>query len=70
MTREQILSLPKPLRVVAQMVAPTGQHRPRGAVVDTRFVDCTPCGVSTAASVHGGTVLCAEGHQQPAGGAA
>jgi hypothetical protein len=69
-TREQILSLPKPLRVVAQFVAPTGQHRPRGAIVGTRFVDCTPCGVSTVASVHGGTVLCAEGHQQPVGGAA
>ncbi|MFF7550888.1 hypothetical protein ACFZCU_45900 [Streptomyces canus] len=69
MTREQILNLPRPLRIAVQLVAPTGQHRPRGAIVDTRFVDCTPCGVSTVASVHGGTVLCAEGHQQPVGGA-
>lgn len=72
MTRDQILALPRPLRVVAQFVVPTGQHRPRPelAVVDTQFVHCTPCGVETAASVHGGIVRCSEGHDQPAGGVA
>jgi hypothetical protein len=72
-TREQILSLPKPLRVVVQFVAPTGQHRPQrpqGAVVEQRFVHCPPCGVETAATVHGSTLRCAEGHIVPAGGGA
>lgn len=66
MTREQILSLPKPLRVVAQFVAPTGQHRPRahGALVDTQFRFCVPCGVETAVIVHpGGAVSCTEDHR-------
>lgn len=73
MTRETILNLPTPLRWAAQVVVPTGKHRPQrpaGAVVDTRFVHCTPCGVETAASVHGGIVRCSEGHDQPAGGVA
>lgn len=72
MTRDQILGLPRPLRWAAQAVTPTGKHRarPDGALVDTMFVACGPCGgVESAATVHGGVVLCAEGHQQPVGGA-
>ncbi|WP_329336185.1 hypothetical protein OG252_13345 [Streptomyces sp. NBC_01352] len=71
MTREQILSLPQPLRWVVQVVAPTGQHRPvrpAGALVDTQFVHCVPCGVESAATRHGDALRCAEGHTVPAGG--
>lgn len=62
MTREQILSLPAPLRWAAQVVWPTGQHRPDGAVTGQRFVRCEPCGVETAATVHGDALRCTEGH--------
>lgn len=72
MTRETILSLPRPLRVVVQLVAPTGQHRPQRpelALVDTVFVRCFDCGeVESAATRHGDRLRCAEGHLQPAGG--
>lgn len=46
--------------------APSGRHRARrvpGQLAGQRFVDCTACGVSTAATVHGTALLCAEGHQ-------
>jgi hypothetical protein len=62
-TRAQVLALPRPLRCVARIFWPTGQHRPHGAVVATRFVHCPVCGVETAATVHGRALLCAEGHQ-------
>ena len=71
MTREQILNLPKPLRIAVQIVAPTGQHRPQrayGAVVDQQFVRCGRCGgVESAATVHGTQLRCAEGHLVQAG---
>jgi hypothetical protein len=53
-----------------------GRHRAQpqlvpGAIADTRFVNCGKCGgVESAATVHGKVVLCAEGHQQVAGGGA
>ncbi len=68
MTRAQILALPQPLRWAAQMVWPTGQHRPDGALAGQQFVDCPTCQVSTAATVHGTTLLCAEGHLVAGGG--
>jgi hypothetical protein len=60
--RAQVLALPRPLRWAAQLVWPTGQHRPHGALVATRFAHCPVCGVETAATVHGRALLCAEGH--------
>ncbi|WP_406444448.1 hypothetical protein OHB14_36465 [Streptomyces sp. NBC_01613] len=54
----------------------TGRHRKEpaqsapAAVVAQRFVTCGPCGVETAATVHGDMLRCAEGHDTPAGGAA
>jgi hypothetical protein len=62
-TRQQVLALPQPLRWAAQIVWPTGQHRPHAAIVATRFVHCPVCGVETAATVHGTALLCTEGHQ-------
>lgn len=67
--------LPAPLRVPLRAVGiHTGKHRgPRahGALVDTEFVTCEPCGdVMTAAIRHGDIVRCTEGHDQPAGGTA
>lgn len=63
MTRAQILSLPKPLRIAAQIVRPTGLHRPHAAIVGQQFVNCPPCGVETAAVVHAdGSHTCTEGH--------
>lgn len=62
MTREQIFNLPQPIRWAAQMVWPTGQHRPDGALVGQQFVDCPVCEVSTAATVHGSAIRCTEGH--------
>ncbi|WP_435279114.1 hypothetical protein [Streptomyces sp. 1222.5] len=71
MTRESILRLPAPLRICAQMLWPTGQHRPHASIVGQEFVTCAPCGgVMTAATRHGDIVRCTEGHKQPAGGAA
>jgi hypothetical protein len=61
-----------------QLVSHFGQHRkPKpsavpGALVGQRFVTCAPCGgVESAATVYGDgvLVLCAEGHEQPLGGA-
>ncbi|WP_030344872.1 hypothetical protein [Streptomyces sp. NRRL S-1022] len=66
-TRETILRLPALLRICAQIVAPTGQHRarPHGAITPQEFVTCVACGgVETAATRHGTIVRCAEGHQQ------
>ncbi|TVZ96465.1 hypothetical protein [Streptomyces sp. BK340] len=68
MTRETILRLPAPLRICAQLVWPTGQHRPHGSVVGQRFTYCPGCGGLTAHTVHGPLLRCAEGHEQPAGG--
>lgn len=68
MIRETILRLPAPLRIAAQIIAPTGQHRarPHGAIVTTEFVSCVACGgVETAATRDGDIVRCTEGHQQP-----
>jgi hypothetical protein len=71
-TRTRILALPKPLRLAAQLIWPTGLHRtrpvvfppaPYGAIAAQAFVDCPACGVATAATVHGRALLCAEGHQ-------
>ena len=67
MTRDQILGLPQPLRWAVQVVTPTGKRRarPDGALVDTTFVACGPCGgVESAATRHGDVVRCAEGHVQ------
>lgn len=67
MTRAQILALPAPLRVLVQIVVPTGLHRParpsrpHGALAAQRFVWCDPCGVETAATLHGALVRCTEG---------
>jgi hypothetical protein len=61
-TRTQVLALPRPLRWAAQLVWPTGQHRPYAALVDQTFVNCPTCGVETAATRHGSALLCAEGH--------
>jgi len=59
----------------------TGRHRapqdpqsvfppvPPSAVVPQAFVHCKPCGVETAATIHGGLLRCTEGHEQPGGGA-
>lgn len=68
MTREQVLSLPQPIRWAAQVVWPTGVHRPHGALVPQQFAFCQVCGVETAATVHGQLVRCTEGHTV-AGGA-
>lgn len=66
---------------VRHLLRGTGQHRacprpqpvfppaPHAAVAPQAFVHCGPCGVETAATVHGSTLLCAEGHTVPAGGA-
>ncbi|PZT70152.1 hypothetical protein DN402_31490 [Streptomyces sp. SW4] len=62
MTRTQILALPKPLRWAAQLIWPTGLHRPHAAIVAQQFVHCPACGVETAATIHGFTILCTEGH--------
>jgi protein-L-isoaspartate O-methyltransferase len=44
----------------------TGQHRaprPAGALVDTAFRHCEPCGVDTVVVVHGdGSTSCTETH--------
>lgn len=67
MNRQSIRSWPAPLRIAAEIVAPTGTHRarPHGAIVDTTFVTCGACGgVETAATRHGDVLLCAEGHEQ------
>lgn len=69
MNRQQIKSWPQPLRWAAQVIVPTGQHRPHAAVVQQRFVFCEPCGVETAATLHGALVRCTEGHIVPGGGA-
>lgn len=52
----------------------SGRHRaqppvPR-ALAPQQFVHCAPCGVETAATRHGDLLLCSEGHEQRAGGAA
>lgn len=62
MTRTRILALPQPFRWAAQLVWPTGLHRPHAAIVDQQFVHCPTCQVDTAATVHGTALLCAEGH--------
>ena len=62
MTRDTILRLPQPFRFCAQLVWPTGQHRPPGSIVDQLFVDCRVCGV-TSGTVYGGVVIhCSNGH--------
>jgi hypothetical protein len=63
-TRETILRLPAPLRVCAQLFAPTGEHRarPHAAVVDQEFVYCPTCEVETAATRHGDVLRCTENH--------
>ncbi|MFI2761343.1 hypothetical protein ACH5A3_21115 [Streptomyces echinatus] len=73
MNREQIKGWPAPLRIAAQLIAPTGQHRarPHGAITTQEFVTCKACGdVETTATRHGDIVRCTEGHQQPGTGAA
>ncbi|MEU6597916.1 hypothetical protein [Streptomyces flaveolus] len=73
MNRRSILNLPAPLRICAQILAPTGQHRarPHGAITTQEFVTCAACGgVETAATRHDDVLRCAEGHQQPGTGAA
>lgn len=68
MTRAQILSLPKPLRIAVQIVWPTGQHRPHGAAIDQAFRHCPVCEVDTAAVLHAdGSHTCTEGHTTPGG---
>lgn len=66
MTREQILGLPQPIKWAAQVVWPTGAHRPQpapGALVGQEFVACGRCGgVESAATRHGDVIRCAEGH--------
>jgi hypothetical protein len=62
-----VRKLPRPLRAPLRLAGVhTGKHRgPRlapGAIVGQQFVDCPPCGVSTAATIHGGIVRCTEGH--------
>lgn len=72
MITDLVRRLPRPLRAPARLVVHTGKHRgPRfpGQVATQRFVACGPCGVETAATVHGDQLLCAEGHIVPAGGA-
>jgi hypothetical protein len=71
--RQQIRTWPAPLRIAAQIIAPTGQHRarPHGALVTTKFVRCDNCGgVESAATRHGDALRCAEGHLQPMPGVA
>ena len=71
MTREQILGLPQPIRWAAQVIAPTGKHRPApipGVPADQQFARCGQCGgVESAATVHGGVLRCADGHRVAAG---
>jgi hypothetical protein len=59
--------LPRPLRAPVRLVVHTGKHRgPRahGALVDTQFAFCEPCGVETAVIVHpGGATSCTEDHR-------
>ncbi|MFJ4926894.1 hypothetical protein [Streptomyces sp. NPDC088736] len=60
-----------PLRVLRQIVAPTGRHRgvrQPGQIVAQRIVWCDPCRASTAATVHGAVVRCDAGHIVPGGG--
>ncbi|MEU1448715.1 hypothetical protein [Streptomyces mirabilis] len=59
--------LPRPLRAPIRVAGVhTGKHRgPRavqGTLVAQRFVNCPTCEVSTAATVHGDVIRCAEGH--------
>jgi hypothetical protein len=52
----------------------TGQHRKpapvEGGLVAQTLVMCPQCKALKAATIHGGLVVCAERHEQPAGGAA
>ncbi|MBX9392222.1 hypothetical protein K4749_01075 [Streptomyces sp. TRM72054] len=68
MTRQQILALPKLLRIPAQILWPTGLHRPHAALVAQQFVHCPTCKVETAATIHGTALLCTEGHLVSGGG--
>lgn len=49
-----------------------GRHRaPRvpGQLVGQRFTYCPGCGDLVSHTIHGQLLVCAEGHEQPAGGA-
>jgi hypothetical protein len=77
-TRTRILALPRPLRLAAQLVWPTGLHRtrpvvfppaPYGAIAVQAFRYCRPCDIETAAVLHpGGAHTCTEGHLTVPGG--
>ena len=67
MTRESILKLPAPLRFCAQMLRPTGLHRPHAAIVEQRFTYCPGCGDLVSHTVHGQLMRCTEGHEQAGG---
>ncbi|MFG3046313.1 hypothetical protein ACGFZR_15455 [Streptomyces sp. NPDC048241] len=62
MTRAQVLALPQPFRWAAQLVWPTGIHRPHAAIVGTRFAHCPDCGHNTTATLHGDLIRCTDGH--------
>lgn len=65
MNRQSIRSWPALLRIAAEIVAPTGQHRarPHAAVVDQDFAYCAQCKETVPVTVHGDLLVCSAGHR-------